>query len=60
MNRLNGKVVVITGGAGNIGQTTARMAHAEGASVVIADLQADAVEAVAKSLGDRALGVAVF
>ncbi|WP_445400640.1 SDR family NAD(P)-dependent oxidoreductase [Zobellella sp. An-6] len=38
MSRLNGKVIVITGGAGGIGEATARMAHAEGASLVITDL----------------------
>ncbi|TVP53966.1 MAG: SDR family oxidoreductase [Halomonadaceae bacterium] len=59
MNTLNGKVIAITGGAGGIGEATARMAHAQGASVVITDLEAAAVEAVAKSLGDRAVGLAV-
>ena len=56
---MKGKVIVITGGAGGIGESTARMAHAEGASVVITDLEAGPVEAIAKSLGDRAVGLAV-
>lgn len=59
MNSLNGKVIAITGGAGGIGATTARMAHAAGASVVIADLDAGAVEAISISLGERAVGMAV-
>ena len=57
MNALQGKVVVITGGAGGIGAATARLAHAQGASVVITDLTAEPVEALAASLGDRALGL---
>lgn len=59
MSSMSGKVVVITGGAGGIGEATARMAHAEGASVVITDLEAGPVEAIASSLGDRAAGLAV-
>lgn len=59
MNNLQGKVIAITGGAGGIGEATARMAYAQGASVVITDREASAVEAIAKSLGDRAIGLAV-
>lgn len=59
MGTLSGKVIAITGGAGGIGEATARMAYAQGASVVITDLEAAAVEAVAQSLGDRAVGLAV-
>lgn len=59
MSQLAGKVIVITGGAGGIGETTARMAHAQGASVVITDLEAGPVEAIARSLGQAAVGLAV-
>lgn len=59
MGTLNGKVIAITGGAGGIGEATARMAHAQGASVLITDLEAAAAEAIALSLGDRAVGLAV-
>ncbi len=59
MGRLDGKVTVVTGAAGGIGETTARLAHSEGASVVLADLEAGGVEKIASELGDRAVGVAV-
>ena len=59
MSSMNGKVIAITGGAGGIGEATARMAHAQGASVVITDREAGPVEAIAKSLGERAAGLAV-
>jgi NAD(P)-dependent dehydrogenase (short-subunit alcohol dehydrogenase family) len=55
--RLDGKVAVITGGAGGIGFAFARRLLAEGARVVIADV-ADAPAAVDKlNADDRALGV---
>lgn len=56
---MTGKVIAITGGAGGIGEATARLAHSCGASVVITDREASAVEAIANSLGDRAVGLAV-
>lgn len=49
--RLGGKVAVITGGASGIGLATARRFAAEGATVVIGDMDAKAGEEVAKELG---------
>jgi NAD(P)-dependent dehydrogenase (short-subunit alcohol dehydrogenase family) len=52
--RLDGKVAVITGAASGIGAGSARRFVHEGASVVVADLQADVGRAVAEELGERA------
>ena len=46
-----GKVFIVTGGASGLGEGTARMLAREGAKVVIADLQVEAGEAVAASIG---------
>ncbi len=46
-----GKVFIITGGASGLGEGTARMLAGHGATVVIADLQADKGEALATELG---------
>ncbi|WP_395702639.1 3-hydroxyacyl-CoA dehydrogenase [Aquabacterium sp.] len=48
---IQGKVFIVTGGASGLGEGTARMLAREGAQVVIADLQADKGEALAKELG---------
>ncbi len=46
-----GKVFIVTGGASGLGEGTARMLAANGAKVVVADLQADKGEALAAELG---------
>jgi NAD(P)-dependent dehydrogenase (short-subunit alcohol dehydrogenase family) len=50
-----GTVALVTGGASGIGKALAEALHARGAHVVIADRQADAAEAVAKSLNGHAI-----
>jgi 3-hydroxyacyl-CoA dehydrogenase / 3-hydroxy-2-methylbutyryl-CoA dehydrogenase len=49
-----GKSALVVGGASGLGAATARRLHAEGASVVIADLNAEKGEALAGALGERA------
>jgi NAD(P)-dependent dehydrogenase (short-subunit alcohol dehydrogenase family) len=48
---LEGKVAVVTGAAGNIGEAYARTLAEAGAAVVVADIDADRVAAVAERLG---------
>ena len=56
---LAGKVAIVTGAAGGIGSATARLFAAEGAAVVLADLDADGVKRVAASIGGVALSTDV-
>jgi NAD(P)-dependent dehydrogenase (short-subunit alcohol dehydrogenase family) len=46
-----GKVFIVTGGASGLGEGTARMLAENGATVVIADMQADKGEIVAREIG---------
>ena len=52
--RVAGKVAVITGAASGIGAGTARMFVAEGAKVVVADMQDEAGQGLVSELGDVA------
>ncbi|RZA12450.1 MAG: 3-hydroxyacyl-CoA dehydrogenase [Lysobacteraceae bacterium] len=48
---IQGKVFIVTGGASGLGEGTARMLAAQGGKVVIADMQVEKGEAVAKEIG---------
>ncbi len=57
MSRFTDKVAIVTGSAGGIGEAYARALAAEGANVVIADMDAERGEVVAKDIGTAALFV---
>ncbi len=48
---IQGKVFIVTGGASGLGEGTARMLAAAGGTVVIADMQAEKGEQVAREIG---------
>lgn len=55
MARLKDKVAIITGAAQGMGATHARLFIAEGAKVVLTDLNEEKGQALAKELGSNAL-----
>ena len=57
MAQLQGKIAIITGAAGGFGEGIARLFVAEGARVLIADLDAQKAEQVASELGSNAMAI---
>jgi NAD(P)-dependent dehydrogenase (short-subunit alcohol dehydrogenase family) len=53
--RLDGRIVLITGAAGGLGAACVRRLAAEGARLVLADLDGPAVERLAGELGHVAV-----
>ncbi|MEU9188468.1 SDR family NAD(P)-dependent oxidoreductase [Streptomyces sp. NPDC048484] len=59
-DRLSGRIALVTGATGGIGSAVSRRLAAEGATVVVTDLDADRCEELVKELADngaRALGL---
>jgi 3-oxoacyl-[acyl-carrier protein] reductase len=54
---LSGKTALVTGASGGIGGAVARVLHGQGASVVLADMRAEGMEALKSELGSRAYTV---
>jgi len=57
MGRVEGKIVIVTGGGTGIGRATARRLAEEGARVTVTDVNADAGREVADELGGEAVFV---
>ena len=58
MNQLKDKIAIVTGAAGGFGEGIARLFVAEGARVLIADLDGDKARKLAEELGTSARAVA--
>jgi len=58
MDRLTGKIAIITGAARGMGASHARLFVREGAKVVLTDLNVDGGQALAQELGESAMFVA--
>ena len=57
--RLAGKITIVTGAAQGFGKGIAEELYAEGATIIIADMNLPLAEQVAKDMGDRACAMAV-
>ena len=55
MDRVAGKVAIVTGAASGMGQADAILLAAQGATVVLADLNESAGQAVVKEIGKDAI-----
>ena len=57
--RLAGKITIVTGAAQGFGKGIAEELYAEGATIVVADMNLPLAETVAKEMGERAWAIAV-
>ncbi len=57
MERFEGRVALVTGAGSGIGAAIAQRLHAEGAKIVLVDRHLQAAQALADSLGQRALAL---
>jgi NADP-dependent 3-hydroxy acid dehydrogenase YdfG len=55
LEAFGGNSVIVSGGAGGLGEATVRRLHADGLAVVIADLAQDKGKALAEELGEGAV-----
>lgn len=55
MKRLENKIAIITGGAGSIGMTTAKLFLEEGAKVLLVDLEEEPLKKAVTDLGGKAV-----
>ena len=57
--RLAGKITIVTGAAQGFGKGIAEELYAEGATIIIADMNVPLAESVAKEMGERAWAIGV-
>lgn len=59
MGKLNSKIAVVTGAGSGIGRAIAEQLAAEGATVVVSDINADSAKETAAALGNNSVGLRV-
>ena len=59
MNRMEGKVAVITGGAGGIGKAVGKLFVGEGADVLLVDLDEEALKSACNDIGSNKVSYCV-